>query len=192
MPDDTKDDEPKQKQEGITVYLRMRPTKQPSKYYDVGANEGKGQSLKWDIPADQITKDGIHINNTKSKWAFKFDQVLPMDIGQAQVFERVGKNVVQNALDGYNSTVFAYGQTGSGKTFTITGGTEKYEDRGIIPRALSMIFASFRSQPNVRWSAHVSYMEIYNEQGFDLLNESAGSSAKDLPRVKMMEDEHGP
>jgi len=191
MPDDTKDDGPKQKQEGITVYLRMRPTKQPSKYYDVGANEGKGQSLKWDIPADQITKDGIHINNTKSKWAFKFDQVLPMDIGQAQVFERVGKNVVQNALDGYNSTVFAYGQTGSGKTFTITGGTEKYEDRGIIPRALSMIFASFRSQPNVQWSAHVSYMEIYNEQGFDLLNESAGSSAKDLPRVKMMEDEHG-
>jgi len=31
-------------------------------------------------------------------------------------------------------------QTGSGKTFTITGGAERYADRGIIPRALSYIF----------------------------------------------------
>jgi len=31
-------------------------------------------------------------------------------------------------------------QTGSGKTFTITGGAERYIDRGIIPRALSYVF----------------------------------------------------
>ena len=100
---------------------------------------------------------------------------------------------MQNALDGYNSTVFAYGQTGSGKTFTITGGSERYEDRGIIPRALSMIFQAFRERSDCSWSAHVSYMEIYNEQGFDLLNESSGAKAlQDLPRVRMMEDEHGP
>ena len=131
-----------------------------------------------------------YIYNTKTQWAFKFDQVLPMDISQAQVFDRVGKHVVQNALDGYNSTVFAYGQTGSGKTFTITGGSERYEDRGIIPRALSMIFQEFRSRSDCSWSAHISYMEIYNEQGFDLLNESSGVKAlQDLPRVRMMEDE---
>ena len=53
-------------------------------------------------PPDAVTKDGEYINNTKTQWAFKFDQVLPMDISQAQVFDRVGKNVVQNALDGYN------------------------------------------------------------------------------------------
>ena len=194
MPSEEKDDAPtKKKSEGITVFLRMRPTKHPSKFYDVGDNEGKGQSLRWDIPPDAVTKDGEYINNTKTQWAFKFDQVLPMDISQAQVFDRVGKNVVQNALDGYNSTVFAYGQTGSGKTFTITGGSERYEDRGIIPRALSMIFQAFRERSDCSWSAHVSYMEIYNEQGFDLLNESSGAKAlQDLPRVRMMEDEHGP
>ena len=193
MPGEEKDDAPaKKKSEGITVYLRMRPTKHPSKFYDVGDNEGRGQSLRWDIPADAVTKDGEYINNTKTQWAFKFDQVLPMDISQAQVFDRVGKHVVQNALDGYNSTVFAYGQTGSGKTFTITGGSERYEDRGIIPRALSMIFQAFRDRSDCSWSAHVSYMEIYNEQGFDLLNESSGAkNLQDLPRVRMMEDEHG-
>ena len=45
-----------------------------------------------------------------------------------------------SVLAGYNGTVFAYGQTGSGKTFTITGGAERYSDRGIIPRTLSYIF----------------------------------------------------
>ncbi|KER29696.1 LOW QUALITY PROTEIN: hypothetical protein T265_13309 [Opisthorchis viverrini] len=44
------------------------------------------------------------------------------------------------ALEGYNGTIFAYGQTGSGKTFTITGGGEKYTDRGIIPRTIEYIF----------------------------------------------------
>ena len=34
-------------------------------------------------------------------------------------------------------------QTGSGKTFTITGGAERYIDRGIIPRTLSYIFEYF-------------------------------------------------
>ena len=47
-------------------------------------------------------------------------------------------------MDGFNSTIFAYGQTGSGKTFTITGGAEKYEDRGIIPRTLQYIFRTIK------------------------------------------------
>lgn len=51
--------------------------------------------------------------------------------------------IVCSALAGYNSTIFAYGQTGSGKTFTITGGAERYRDRGIIPRTLSYMFDQF-------------------------------------------------
>ena len=51
---------------------------------------------------------------------------------------------LQAALDGFNGTIFAYGQTGSGKTFSITGGTDCYADRGIIPRALSMLFNEFK------------------------------------------------
>ena len=57
-----------------------------------------------------------------------------------QVFERVARNVVLGTLDGFNGTIFAYGQTGSGKTFTVTGGPERYADRGIIPRSISVIF----------------------------------------------------
>lgn len=52
----------------------------------------------------------------------------------------VARPVVDTVLEGFNGTVFAYGQTGSGKTFTITGGAERYADRGLIPRTLSYLF----------------------------------------------------
>ena len=60
------------------------------------------------------------------------------------------------------------GVTGSGKTFTITGGAEKYKDRGIIPRTLEHIFKKCHDE-NTKIS--VSYIEIYNESGYDLLDE---------------------
>lgn len=47
---------------------------------------------------------------------------------------------LDSVLAGYNGTIFAYGQTGTGKTFTITGGAERYSDRGIIPRTLSYLY----------------------------------------------------
>ena len=47
---------------------------------------------------------------------------------------------MDSAINGYNGTIFAYGQTGSGKTFTMTGGTDSFDDRGLIPRTLTYIF----------------------------------------------------
>lgn len=32
-----------------------------------------------------------------------------------------------------------YGQTGAGKTYTMTGATENYKHRGILPRALQQV-----------------------------------------------------
>ncbi|RHZ06750.1 hypothetical protein DYB37_009186 [Aphanomyces astaci] len=98
-----------------------------------------------------------------------------------------------SALEGFNSTIFAYGQTGSGKTFTITGGAERYEDRGIIPRSLSMIFGEMKKYPDRQTNAYISYLEIYNNQGYDLLNEDHQNTKdiEDLPKVSMLEDEDG-
>jgi kinesin family protein 6/9 len=35
-----------------------------------------------------------------------------MDTRQEKIFDKVAKNVVDAAVDGYNSTIFAYSQTG--------------------------------------------------------------------------------
>ena len=115
-----------------------------------------------------------------------------MSASQEEVFKKVGAPAVQKALDGFNSTIFAYGQTGSGKTFTLTGGPERYSGRGIIPRSISMMYNTFRTRTDVRFKCFISYLEIYNEQGYDLLDPSHETkSLEDLPKVTMLEDEHG-
>ena len=153
----------------------------------------------------------------------RFNGVIDARASQDDVFKKVGTAAVQNAIDGFNSTIFAYGQTGiylyiytyiyicvciylhkyihvymvfiymciyihtqlyvhfkcmcicitvmpyhiyigSGKTFTLTGGPEKYSDRGIIPRAISMLFGEFRKKADTQFKMYISYMEIYNDK----------------------------
>lgn len=39
---------------------------------------------------------------------------------------------------------------------------------------------------------YISYLELYNEQGYDILDQSQESKAlEDLPKVTILEDEHG-
>lgn len=63
-------------------------------------------------------------------------------------------------------------QTGSGKTFTITGGAARYQDRGLIPRTIQYIFKHIANDPYTQYAVQVSYLELYNEVGYDLLDTS--------------------
>lgn len=174
-----------QAEANIQTFLRIRPSKVPSGYFTE-----EGGSLKFNLP-DKFDTSG-YVNNSKTKHAYHFNDTIGMKATQEEVFKKVGSPAVQNALDGFNSTIFAYGQTGSGKTFTLTGGAERYVDRGIIPRSISMIYNEFRSRSDVSYKAYISYLEIYNEQGYDLLDPSHETKAlEDLPKVNMLEDEHG-
>ena len=40
-------------------------------------------------------------------------------INNKEVFDDIGKEILDQMYQGYNSTIFAYGQTGSGKSFSI-------------------------------------------------------------------------
>ena len=96
--------------------------------------------------------------------------------------------MIESCFDGYNGTIFAYGQTGSGKTYTITGGAERYNDRGIIPRTISYIFNEISKRNTSSYKVNISYLEIYNDSGYDLLDENhATKSLFDLPKVKIYE-----
>ncbi len=170
----------------IQTFLRIRPSKSPSGYFE----DVNGESIKFMLPENNDTSN--FVNNSKLKHQFHFNGTIAMSASQEEVFKKVGAPAVQNALDGFNSTIFAYGQTGSGKTFTLTGGPERYQDRGIIPRSISMIYNEMRTRTDVQIKCYISYLEIYNEQGYDLLDESHETkSLEDLPKVHMLEDEHG-
>ena len=139
----------------------------------------------------------VYINNARERYEFRFNGILGVSAKQDEVYERVAKKAVTSTLDGYNSTLFAYGQTGSGKTFTLTGGPERYADRGIIPRAVTTVFAELSKRTQSQSTIHVSYMEIYNNNGHDLLDgavddkEASFVGYDDLPRVRFLEDENG-
>lgn len=74
-----------------------------------------------------------------------------------------------SCLEGYNGTIFAYGQTGSGKTYTMNGG-ESWKTRGIIPRVLSLLYDEYEKRKDCEFRTYVSYLEIYKENGYDLLD----------------------
>ena len=48
-----------------------------------------------------------------------------------------------------------YGQTGAGKTFTMTGATESYVHRGIIPRSISQLFKEIEDRPEFAITARL-------------------------------------
>ncbi|XP_032153857.1 kinesin-like protein KIF9 isoform X1 [Sapajus apella] len=70
----------------------------------------------------------------------------------------------------FAGTIMCYGQTGAGKTYTMTGATENYKHRGILPRALQQVFRMIEERPTHAITVRVSYLEIYNENLFDLLS----------------------
>lgn len=64
-----------------------------------------------------------------------------------------------------------YGQTGAGKTFTMNGSTPNFKYRGIIPRAINQLFVETGRHYDMDFTISASYLEIYNEQIFDLLGD---------------------
>lgn len=39
----------------------------------------------------------------------------------SELFDKIGVQLLDNAYNGFNATVFAYGQTGSGKSYSVEG-----------------------------------------------------------------------
>ena len=107
---------------------------------------------------------------------FSFDRVFLPDAIQPELFDYVGRPIIDDILTGYNGTVFAYGQTGSGKTYTMMG-RDIYDetDRGIIPRAASLVFdAAANSETEAEFTMKCSMIEIYKETIIDLRRRNAG------------------
>ncbi|TPX61137.1 hypothetical protein SpCBS45565_g07339 [Spizellomyces sp. 'palustris'] len=179
----------------IQIYARVRPIRPntklhvtPERYWCTPAEQDKPR-IGFRFPRDQVA--GL-VNNQREVYEFGFDRVFDVTTGQEEVFDVVAKPVVLSVMDGYNGTIFAYGQTGSGKTFTITGGAERYADRGLIPRTLQFIFQEMQKRHDFHYEVSVSYLEIYNEIGYDLLdNTRDAKKLEDLPKVTLQEDEEG-
>ena len=46
---------------------------------------------------------------------FQYDQIFPPNVTTRDIYDTVGRRIVDSTLKGINGTIFAYGQTSSGK-----------------------------------------------------------------------------
>ncbi|KAG5469540.1 hypothetical protein LSCM1_02763 [Leishmania martiniquensis] len=113
---------------------------------------------------------------------FTFDNVYDANSTQEQVYERIGRPVLQSSFCGYHTCIFAYGQTGSGKSYCMMGadgGCSIDDAPGIVPRLCRELFlemgkrkqAALEKEEEVDFSVYVSYLEIYRERVRSLLHE---------------------
>merc|ERR1711988_116290 len=103
---------------------------------------------------------------------------------QQTVFDDLGQGVLNNAFEGYNTSLFAYGQTGSGKSFSMIG---YGKNKGIVPITCDELLKKVeKGDPSTKYEVWYSMLEIYNEQVRDLLtkdNPKGGLQVKQNPKL---------
>jgi kinesin family member 6/9 len=149
----------------VKVYVRTRPTQD----FANDMIEFGGDERSINIYSKKAQNQGGYVNNQITDWSFRVDGILN-NVTQEEVYDNVVKDISLSVLNGYNGTVLCYGQTGAGKTFTMTGVTENFSQRGIIPRTIQHIFKEIQNRPDQTFTVRIGYLEIYNEQLFDLLS----------------------
>ncbi|KAG9510924.1 Kinesin-like protein KIF11, partial [Fragariocoptes setiger] len=154
----------------IQVYLRCRPPKPQEEWGPI------------DLDLDS---NSVKVNEK----LFKFNHVFPLNTPQIVVYNTIVKPLIDQVLMGFNCTVLAYGQTGTGKTYTMEGARsdedlswEHDPECGLIPRALNQLFETLKNDHD-RYSIRVSFIELYNEDTYDLLSE-----ADDTTKLKVFDD----
>ncbi|POM75305.1 Kinesin-like protein, partial [Phytophthora palmivora] len=167
--------------ERVRVVVRVRPQsdrelQQNSPHHTLTIDGNGGQVLVCKRKSE---------NEIDRELRYAYDRVFDEKSDQADVFDYL-RDGVQQVAQGFNCTIFAYGQTGTGKTHTMLGKdlehhlamttacpeTPEYSQSwGVIPRAIESLFEELQSI-SCHGSAgvvHCSYMQIYNNDVYDLL-----------------------
>lgn len=152
--------------ESLGVFCRLRPL----------ARGETGGLLKV-LPGDktvrgEVRSTGFKQYATKAK-DFSFSHVFKSEASQAEVYERTTAPLVDALFRGRSSLLFTYGVTNAGKSYTMMG--ESSEERGgILPRALGAILERARATKDC---VVLSFIEIYNENVYDLMDKAGGPAA---------------
>ncbi|KAH0574402.1 Kinesin-like protein [Spironucleus salmonicida] len=100
-------------------------------------------------------------------YQFNFDKIFDSTSENEDIFDQV-QPLLTSFLEGYNATIMCYGLTSSGKTYTMLG---------ILPQCISYILNNTDSVITV------SYVQIYNEQLQDLLDDpQKGLKIRETPK----------
>lgn len=120
-----------------------------------------------------LSKDYLdRIQNRSKERRYAFDYAFGPKSTNLGVYERSIQTTIAGVIQGLNATVFAYGSTGSGKTYTMVG---TKDDPGLMVLSLNTIFNLIKNDKSSDvFQVTCSYLEVYNEVIYDLLEKSSG------------------
>lgn len=149
----------------VKVAVRIRPTE--------SAFEKTTSIIRTSLGTDIICEN----KRTQIAHQYAFDYCFNSeaedgynDNSQSRIFELLGIDILYHSWEGFNTCLFAYGQTGSGKSYSMLG---TQSDPGVIPRICSSLFYFIENHAvDRKITVDVSFLEIYNERIYDLLDNS--------------------
>ena len=169
--DNKRDSNPKDNKGNVLVSVRVRPD---------AAGEGGRAEGEWMVDG----RRSLISYKGREGGDYRYDNVFSPHDQNGRVYDSGAKRLVRRVMQGYHGTVFAYGMTGTGKTFSMQGTANS---PGVIPLAITDIFSYIRENPNREFLLRVSYLEIYNEKIYDLLNQTTPGQAQEQ-EIKLRED----
>ena len=169
--------EGKESKQNVIVSVRVRP--------DVSGEKSSRSEGEWLVDG----RRSLIAYKGREGGDYHYDNVFATHDKNQKVYDASAKRLVRRVMEGYHGTVFAYGMTGTGKTFSMQGTATQ---PGVIPQAITDIFAYIRETPSREFLLRVSYLEIYNEKIHDLLSTPAagviGPGAAQPEEIKLRED----
>ncbi|GMH91077.1 hypothetical protein TL16_g11953 [Triparma laevis f. inornata] len=168
---------------GVSVFVRKRPLfnyEQKRMDYDVvsvvsDSNADFDSVIVHNCVMHPDMKKMLH-KPTKYKCSAAFDQFASND----DIFNNVGRPMVEKCLSGSIGTILMYGQTGSGKTYTMTA---------IEERATAALFDLIQNEEEARgedFTVTLKFIELAGKKAVDLLGRKQGAAVKIVDKMMGM------
>ena len=163
--------------EAFKVFVRIRPLLTKEKLSSVSKNNSR--IIKVTDEGSQCNKlyvsdpDLLYDYTGRRERGYIFDNIFNESSNNEQVFNTTVLPLLSRILEGYNTTCFAYGMTGSGKTHTMLGDIYNVStgEKGLCYLTVEKLFELMSHQSDKQFMIRISYLEIYNEQVIDLLDD---------------------
>lgn len=148
--------------QAIKTFCRIRPTDQTNDIFKIKENSGDKILI--------VQCDPTLLKKLNTPPSFTFSKTFDEKSSQIDVFESTCQNLVEDLLKKKKSgLIFTYGMTNAGKTWTVIGSPSS---PGILPSSLKYLYSKYEeSQLSTQepFDIFCNFVEIYNEDVFDLL-----------------------
>lgn len=145
--------------------------------------------------------------NVSTEYKYKFNKVFAEHIHQDELHNVILVPIVCDVIQGYNCTLFSFGttrtETANANTSTVnsmssmpiappaTKVTPTIEDHGMSSLVSCAIYRLFEhlTQLDLSSSVRISYLEIRDEELFDLLQTNNAAAATSVTQLKIFEND---